>query len=136
MKSFKSTLLILATLMISGVFAKERKPFFKLWIFNELQVIDFFAGLASGAESTNAREDWETCIDGIPQIAYSLYNESKIIDWSQIMNFKKDLSEAEDSLSFILSLPTFAVDEFSTCKTIAFEIRDLVMFIIHHISPS
>merc|ERR1712166_618976 len=93
MKTGSTILLLICTMLVSDVAAvagdPNRVPHFSFFIFNDLQFIDFFGGLASGWEGKDVLPDYEKCADGIPIIIDTMWDEITsfgFMDYFKIFN--------------------------------------------------
>jgi len=68
--------------------------------YTDLDFIDGFAGIASGLMKNDQRKAFSDCYEGAPKILEQTMAEFSTIDVLDLMDFKKDSEEIEQSWSF------------------------------------
>jgi len=107
--------------------------------FTEYDLIDYMEGFATGIYQKDVKEEYDTCVLGVPRYAYEIYNISQSIQISNLFTlsgFEANFQEFEESITLIMTMVEEGPKELAACEQLWSDGANTVNWIMHHLSPT
>ena len=107
--------------------------------YTEFDVLDFMIGFSTGIYQKDVKEEYDTCVLGVPKYAFEMYNISQNIKLDKLNSLEgveDNFKEIEESFTLIMSMISEAPKELAACKQLYADGSGTLNWIMHHLSPT